>query len=383
MAFAYRKATEADRDSYIDFANLVFSMSARPHNFKALLPKVYGDGQKSAHMQTLALDGKGNIRGLVAVMPNVMNVMGTAIRTGYVGTVSVHPYARGEGHMKKLMTMALDEMRAAGCDLTMLGGQRQRYEYFGYTRGGVTHNYTVTATNVRHALSGVDVSGIELRDIHPDDAAALEAACALHNKKLCRGARTPADFYTIAISWEAKPVGVYQAGAFVGYMIVGTNGDDAPITELVLADDALTGAVIKKHLMSTGARSCEVACPAYAAGLRRALARFAEYSVISEGQQLAIFNFPKVVGAFMKLKASYVRLEDGVRSYLIDGQPMTIRVHANEVNVTPDADPAEAAPISALDAQHLFFGADGPLCGESLPMNWGQLPLYLDNPDGF
>jgi hypothetical protein len=54
-------ATEADRDRYIDFANLVFSMAHRPTTFKQLVPKVYGDGKKTAHMQNLALDDAGNI----------------------------------------------------------------------------------------------------------------------------------------------------------------------------------------------------------------------------------------------------------------------------------------------------------------------------------
>ena len=68
MNFTYRKATEADRDRYIDLANLVFSMAHRPHDFKQLLPKVYGDGRETAHMQNIALDDAGNVRGLVAVV---------------------------------------------------------------------------------------------------------------------------------------------------------------------------------------------------------------------------------------------------------------------------------------------------------------------------
>jgi predicted N-acetyltransferase YhbS len=381
MDFTYRVATEADRDNYIDFANLVFSMAHRPHDFKALCPKVYGDGKKTAHMQNLALDGAGNVRGLVAVLPNEMTVMGEVLKIGYVGTVSVHPYARGEGHMKKLMNMALSGMQESGCDLTMLGGQRQRYEYFGYTRGGVAYSYTATATNVRHALSDVDASDIEIRPLEAGDAEAIGAACALHAKKPCRGARTPENFLEIATTWMAKPMAIYKGGSFAGYMIVGWNGDAAPITEFELADDALVGAVVKKYLEKTGAKSCEIACADYDVELRRALARFCEYSVLRESQQLAIFNFPKVIGAFLKLKASYARLEDGTRSYLIDGQPLTVSVEANKVTVTAEAGP-DAAKLSAMDAQRLFFGRDGHLFGE-LPLGWAPLPLYLDNADDF
>lgn len=382
MAFTYRKATEADRDKYIDFANLVFSMAHRPHDFKAVVPKVYGDGKKTAHMQNLALDDQGNVRGLVAVMPNEMHVMGETLKTGYVGTVSVHPYARGEGHMKKLMQMALDEMRAEGCDLSLLGGQRQRYEYFGYSRGGISYTYTVTPTNVRHALGEADASAIEIREIAPDDAPALEKAHALHAQKPVRGTRTPENFHLIATTWMARLMGVYQNGAMVGYMIVGANGDSAPIVELRLDDCSLTGAVVKKHLAMTGAKGCEIACADYDTALRRELARFAEYSSADEAQQILVFNFAKVLRAFFELKASYARLEDGARSYRIDGQGVTITVKGNEVSVTEEA-AADAIPLTAMDAQFLFFGRDGQFFGHTLPLGWAPLPLYLDNADGF
>ena len=382
MAFVYRKATEADRDKYIDFANLVFSMAHRPHDFKAMLPKVYGDGKQTASMQNLALDDQGNVRGLVAAMPGEMIVLGETLKTGYVGTVSVHPYARGEGHMKKLMAMAIDGMRAEGCDLSMLGGQRQRYEYFGYTKGGISYTYTASPTNVRHALGNVDAGAIEIRAIAPDDAESIAMAHALHARKPVHGARTLANFFEIASSWMAKLMGVYRLGAMIGYMIVGENGDSAPIAEMMLDDFALTGAVIKKHLEMTGARGCAIECADCDIALRRELARFAEYSTVSEAHQMLIFNFPKVIGAFLKLKASYARLEDGVRSFVIDGQPITVCVKMNQVSVTGEAG-EDAVPITAMDAQYLFFGRDGQFFGESLPMGWAPLPLYLDNADGF
>ncbi len=382
MAFTYRIATEADRDKYIDFANLVFSMAHVPHDFKALLPKVYGDGKMTAQMQNLALDDTGNVRGLVAVMPGEMTVLDETIKTGYVGTVSVHPYARGEGHMKKLMHMAMDGMRASGCDMAMLGGQRQRYEYFGFTSGGISMTYTVEKANVRHALSGVDVSEVELREIGAGDREVIADACALHAQKPCRGARTPETFHEIASSWLSKPMAIFKNWVFVGYLIIGAYGDSRSISEFVLADEALAGAVVKKLFEQKGLESCKIACAAFDLGLRRVLSRFCEDSSVHDCEQLAIFHFPKVIGAFLKLKASYDRLEDGVRSFVIDRQPLTISVKGNEVAVTAEA-PDGALQLTAMDAQFLFFGRDGQLYGESLPMGWGQLPLYLDSADHF
>lgn len=46
--------------------------------------------------------------------------------------------------MKALMNAWIEEMRET-CDLSVLGGQRQRYEYFGYTHGGQQMVYTVNS----------------------------------------------------------------------------------------------------------------------------------------------------------------------------------------------------------------------------------------------
>ena len=117
----YREGTPADREQYIDFANMVFSMTHVPHNFKALLPKVYGDGRQTDGMHNLAVDDQGRVRGVVAVLPGELDVLGETLRTGYLGTVSVHPFSRGEGHMKALMRMAIRRTAESGADLMMLG----------------------------------------------------------------------------------------------------------------------------------------------------------------------------------------------------------------------------------------------------------------------
>ena len=79
-------------------------------------------------------------------VPLSLLVAGKPLRAAGIGTVSVHPYARGEGHMKKLMHMTLEECRENGADLAMLGGQRQRYEYFGFTQQEVNKILEDTGT---------------------------------------------------------------------------------------------------------------------------------------------------------------------------------------------------------------------------------------------
>ena len=118
----YRRARPEEREAYIAFADMVFQDQGTDIQFEQALPKVYGRNMETAEMQHVAVDDATGIRGLVAVLPNKLRVGSEVLKTGYIGTVSVHPESRGQGHMKRLMAQALDAMRAEGVDLALLGG---------------------------------------------------------------------------------------------------------------------------------------------------------------------------------------------------------------------------------------------------------------------
>ena len=180
MGFTYRIATPADRDAYIDFINYVFSHDHQPHDFKALLPKEYGDGRESRAAHFLALDDEGHIRGCVAALPFTVRVLDQDLKYAYIGSVSVHPYARGEGHMKHLMAMVEAWLVEQQVDAAVLGGQRQRYQYFGYSKGGMSVRYDFSFDNARHALRNVSTDGWSVEEITDAQDPRLAEMHALH-----------------------------------------------------------------------------------------------------------------------------------------------------------------------------------------------------------
>ena len=173
----YRRALSHEEADILDFINYVFSQAHRPHNFKTLLPKVYAHEGFSQYHYVAVKDG--HIRGTVAVLPVNMPVGGgETLKIGYVGSVSVHPYDRGAGHMKKLMQLMLADAQDQ-YDLLALGGLRQRYQYFGFERGGSKLHFTVTHNNVRHALAAASDERLQLREITSPDDAALDSVYAM------------------------------------------------------------------------------------------------------------------------------------------------------------------------------------------------------------
>ena len=369
----YRKARPSERAKCLDFINMVFSMAHRPHDFRTLLPKVYGDGANARAPHYIAVDEHGNVRGLVAVLYGHLRLGKAILKTGYVGSVSVHPYARGEGHMKALMALVVESARRDGVDLLMLSGQRQRYEYFGFSPCGAANAYEISARNVRHALRDADASRFAFVPMSEANDALVDEAFALSDAGDGAMLRSREDFVTILQSWRATPWIVTRDGGFAGYFVV--SGDASVLEEARLSDlSDLPGALKawfsmnKPVALTVSADPCDVP-------LNRALKAFAEDCSTHQGPMLRVLNFPRVLSAFA------ARSRDGFAlSAWIDGEPLTISADHGKARAACQA-PEDAPRLTALEAQQALFSRlsvyDEPLA-KGLPF-----PFYLSSPDAF
>ena len=67
MSVTYGPGVPADREAIIDFINYVFSQAHRPHDFKKLIPKTYGDpGEEFEKWHFLAKSEKGIRAGTIS-----------------------------------------------------------------------------------------------------------------------------------------------------------------------------------------------------------------------------------------------------------------------------------------------------------------------------
>ena len=88
-AIEYRRAVQSDYAKCVDFANLVFSAAYRPHDFKALSPKVYATPDRFVSApHYLAVEPDGSVRGMVGVLPNTLKVGRATLKTGFIGTTN-------------------------------------------------------------------------------------------------------------------------------------------------------------------------------------------------------------------------------------------------------------------------------------------------------
>jgi len=380
-AIEYRRAVQSDYAKCVDFANLVFSAAYRPHDFKALSPKVYADPARFVSApHYLAVEPDDSVRGMVGVLPNTLKVGRATLKTGFIGTVSVHPYARGEGHMKKLMSMALQDMRADGTDLVILSGQRQRYEYFGFTQGGMQRLWRVSQTNLRHVLGNDPGPNLVLEPATPFTSPDIMARCAaLNDSRTISAARSGEDFLAIAQTRQSTLQLITLDGAFAGYLIC----VDHTIHEIQLTCWELLPWVLRLAMRQMNLTSVELVSGECETELNQQLSRIAERCSLTHYDMIQILNFPKVLQALLELKAAHEPLADGICSLIIGDKPLTIQIKNGVLYLANNATP-DATHLTETQAQTLFLNPLGQLLtGCRLPLGWAPLPLYMSAADSF
>lgn len=375
----YRFATPADRERILDFINMIFSMVRKPHDFSLLIPKVYGAEVEYSHIHALAIKD-GRICGCVAVYPFSLTVAGTELKVGYVGSVSVHPAVRGEGVMKRLMEMQLARARQQKLDMLVLGGQRQRYEYYGFEPCGGTYCYHVSTACMRHALKKVATDGVAFERLADNDA--VQAAYALYTSQPVTGARTKENFTSAAMSFGGQPWLITRAGRPIGYLIAADDHEE--LRELVTEGAEDVAVAIKAWAAAQGHKELRVLAAPHQTTLNRVLAAFAESYSIGQDGMMNCLNPEKVIGTYLRLKNELSPLHDGVMRLEIKGYDrLQIAVQGGRVNVSPTQEPADAT-LEWLEAAQLLFGFNRFGAPQvSSPCGWFPLPLNIPVADTF
>ncbi|MBP9999942.1 MAG: GNAT family N-acetyltransferase, partial [Clostridiales bacterium] len=161
MSIEYRWGREEDYKRIIELANHAFAENDHTQDFEKntsetsffpfILPKLY-QNIETAPMHYLAVKD-GEFVGNVGLFEQPMMVNGELLHVGGIGTVCVRPGHRREGFMKKLMNDVIEKARADQKDYLILGGQRQRYENWGFGCAGMNSVFTFDYGNFRRLFS--------------------------------------------------------------------------------------------------------------------------------------------------------------------------------------------------------------------------------------
>ncbi len=370
----YCLGTVSEKEEIVDFINYVFSQAKFPHDFKALVPKSYGENAKELGAVHYLAKCDGKIKALVATRIIDVNVAGEIVRYGMIGNVSVHPYSRGEGHMKQLMQMAKEDALKRGVDILVLGGQRQRYGYFGYELGGAVQLYNVSETNLRHCLGDLDTSSVDFENLEEKDVA---FAKSLYEKRIFHTLRPDDEFTDIVHTW-AKPCRmIYKDNHSIGYVY----GD---FEEVVLGDEKDYPLVLKAFFEKHSVSGLQIRVAPWQKERNAFLMNLCEDFSLSHVEMLNVLNWEKVLAAFFKLKSLCFSLEDGRLFLEIDTEVFEIVVSEGKAFVKKhNSFEGDCLQLTHMEAQRMIFSLTTVMNPDENHLNWFPLHFCVDSPDGY
>ena len=371
MDYEIKRADTADYAELIRFAEMVFSV-----DFSKVRPNLYHGHPDQAEYHLLVTEGD-QIKALVGSFPLELRIGGMPLKLRGIGTVSVHPDSRGKGYMKLLMKRQIDEAIADHTDLMFLGGQRQRYGYFGFERGVTEISFHVSPTNRRHhqEISTEEIRLIPLAD-HPEYT---EDCHSLYRAQDVTSVRDADRFCEILRTGTSSGWVILKNDGFLGYASIAEDGSE--VNELILNDNSLAQETVFR-IVEHFSRDVQFFPTWNQRELIRALDGIAEDCSVQAEEMVYVTNYPRVIEAYLNLKGSHSALADGKIVLEIQGAGrFAIIVENNRAQVSETTDAPDRS-LSHLEAmRYLFSPSSLPLYETALERSWLPIPIIVPRPD--
>jgi predicted N-acetyltransferase YhbS len=133
--------------------------------FQRAYPHMYQPTEESMSW-AYVIEEDGEIVSHVGLYPIETVTAGVQLSIGGIGAVSTAPKARGKGYMTKLLTHIVDEMRRIGYPVSWLGGDRQRYNTFGWEMASPVYDLSFS----QRSLDWLGVEPAEVEEVLPGEA---------------------------------------------------------------------------------------------------------------------------------------------------------------------------------------------------------------------
>lgn len=358
-----------------------------PQWFESRLSAVYRPIEELMHCNYVVRQN-GRIVACVGAFPIEWRVGGTRLRMRGIGGVSTDPDCRRHGFMKLLMNRVMADLRAEGWPLAWLGGQRQRYRYWGFERCGLRITGHLSEQNVRHEPAWQQVEPLALEPM-TNEGQSLQQAKALHDLRPDHCDRPLDRFGHHMVQWHARPfVGRGANGKILAYAVL--RAGEPWVEELAAADltagMAMLRALVQQH------KGVGITLDQLPAPLAKVVGDAAEWERTDHCGNWQVFDWCATLEALLKARHAQSPLLPGcvvlgVQSH--SGEPdQVVRVEVSDAG--PHCQRTGQAPDLETDGatmMRLTFGPLKPSMVMPLPRSaaildqWCPLPATLSRQD--
>ncbi len=314
--------------------DVFFSDDEGGRDFLNLLPKIYHDEYRPAYNNFVVQDEDGEMRAAIGAFDIDLDVGGEDIKACCIGNVAVSKSYRSKGYMIDLMKLAVEDMYARGVALSYLGGQRQRYGYFGFETAGVSYKFHFNMQNAKHLYGRLE-SKLRAEKLDENDMETIKKIDELYSANAVHAKRPLKDYFRILKSWRHVPYVLFDGDDFAGYFVI--NYENTWVSEASVTKYDYYSEMLLAALSVSGKHGIEINAAPFEAEKLGFLTENSEGMDICGCESILVYDFEKTIRAYLKAKASYAKLADGELSVLIHGkygdEKLKITVKNNAVEV--------------------------------------------------
>ena len=373
-------AVEQDYGELMTLLDAVFFLDDDEprRDFLTLLPKLY-KREYAPWANNYILKEDGAIKAAVGMYVYDAVIAGRPCRMGGIGNVAVDADCRRNGYMRLTMDAAMQAMSDAGCAFGILGGQRQRYGYWGFEKGGWELGGSFNRSNLRH----MPEIATDLKPEPLTGPADLKLVQSAHERDLLHTRHDASAFYDVLCSWDSKPHILRDGKGVAAYFCLNREKDE--IGNLRLLQPERFHEIFKAliALLPLNRNGFGVDCAPWDTELIACLEKYGEgYSYDTSGTY-AVLCWGSTLSLLLPAQGQLKPLPDGSVTALIHGQcgdeTLRISVTGGQPSVAATAD----APDFELDRLEAVRFFTHPFCQKRVEIaarfpclnSWLPLPM--------
>jgi predicted N-acetyltransferase YhbS len=307
------------------------------------------------------LEHDGRIVSHVGIYPIEVLTSGVELTIGGIGAVATVPEERRHGYMSTVLRHVVEVMRERHYPLSWLGGDRQRYNAFGWELAGITYHITLS----RRSLDRAGIEPVPVQEVFPWEAEPLIER--LQSMLICRARRPDLGMYL-------RKQGLRVWVADDGYLITSAGWGKPFVAELASTSENELGLIRGAMEWASQDKARCVLSMWDQKRLARLLPAASDWDAHSDGMYRIIDLYPLMAAAQPLLERRAAGLRDMDLCFEIREpdrvDAVTLEVSGGHVRVTPGRHSAHVIELTSIAAARLLLG--GAPIGDS-----GQMPSQL------
>ena len=212
--FEIRLVRKNEFEELMNLMNTAFGFVEEKAKFEHILPKLYfKDNREMIHYGVFE---NGKLVASVGLYFMTFYSKYGSLKAGCVGAVSTHPDYREKGYFSKTIKKVIGYARRHQFDILFLGGNRFRYNHFGFENAGRKLLVNVSQRTEK-LLKTVE---FKVEQLDKNNMAEIKSCLQLYKKQQLHCNRTLENFYNHLISWDCLPYVIKVNDKIIGYYVI-------------------------------------------------------------------------------------------------------------------------------------------------------------------